>query len=956
LRPGTGLAVNLRRVESSFVLVLLSLAVVPAFQLAFAASGCAFSPCPTSAQASVTAASLPGGIFAYTFTITNTSPQGYGVNEFLVNLQYNVPDGTFPPLSGIASVAITTQNVPSGWDCGISTSYGALICDVVGGAGPNPGLVVAPLQTAQVTFTSTTIPPASLPFGANFFTLGPPEQSGFDFNDYATVTLTVTPVADAGPDQYTSPGIVVVLDGSSSYDPKGDTLTYSWVQTVGPTVTLTGASTPAPSFTAPPVTSSTILTFQLTVSVRGISSSDAVDVTDVPSTIFSFGAAVAPSPGNPNYNAEEPTVAASGSSVYVVWLNIGSISGKAGTVGFARSRDAGTTFDLVKTLSPPASVCTPFDCDAKGTGQVPPVVASSGDHVYVAWADYYHGPFFASSANGGSTFSTPVNVVPVSGANMGTTYATHVGIAADTKFVYLLSECIHCGGQSASELSFSVSSDFGQSFSTRSLSDASGITSSQMAVSQNNVYIVWSESIAGYSVIEFVNSTNNGQTFSAKSTLSIPTHNSQFPKIALSGNNVYVGWNDKDAMQVVLRISPDGGKTFGSQSTLFSVAPGVGGPLDVIVELTAYGSDVYALSSVKGSASSITFAASNTDGANFAPQQTLDNSPLFHWGTCCSYPHMVGQGSGAFVVWWFVPPSSSNGDVAFTYSTDNGVSFGGPVNLSNSPGSTSLTSVDNGGYNIDEMVASSGRVYVVWFEPGNAGTLVVKLATGALVPSTLSVSSSGAASTSVTNDPSGSTVVSQTDASGNLLTSVTLPPGSSAPTGAMSLTYSTAGSSNQVQVSGVTLPPGGSKSITFLVDAAANAVCINDEPSPATLTATACTNGPGNIPYNLACSAGTVTSSGPLGFPAGTPSPRTFTCTILQGASGTYMLVTGLAFSSVQSMVSPVFWPFGSGPMTILALSVIACLVVAFALGLRKSRARRTRLSRQPASYPATGT
>ena len=70
------------------------------------------------------------------------------------------------------------------------------------------------------------------------------------------------PTADAGDDQTVAAGATVNLDGTGSSDPDaGDTLDYTWTQTGGTAVTLTGADTATPSFTAPagPAT----LTFEL---------------------------------------------------------------------------------------------------------------------------------------------------------------------------------------------------------------------------------------------------------------------------------------------------------------------------------------------------------------------------------------------------------------------------------------------------------------------------------------------------------------------------------------------------------------------------------------------------------------------------------------------------------------------------------------------------------------------
>jgi len=80
------------------------------------------------------------------------------------------------------------------------------------------------------------------------------------------------PIAEAGPNQNVNEGSLVILNGSNSYDSDlGDTITYQWIQTGGnPTVTLNGANTATPSFTAPNVrVEGASLTFKLTVTDLG---------------------------------------------------------------------------------------------------------------------------------------------------------------------------------------------------------------------------------------------------------------------------------------------------------------------------------------------------------------------------------------------------------------------------------------------------------------------------------------------------------------------------------------------------------------------------------------------------------------------------------------------------------------------------------------------------------------
>lgn len=102
-----------------------------------------------------------------------------------------------------------------------------------------------------------------------------------------TVTLTVInvnarPTANAGVDQNVSGGAAVIMPGSGS-DIDGTIASYGWSQLSGTTVTMSGAATTTASFTAPAVTKTTVLTFQLTVTDNlGATGSDQIVVTITP--------------------------------------------------------------------------------------------------------------------------------------------------------------------------------------------------------------------------------------------------------------------------------------------------------------------------------------------------------------------------------------------------------------------------------------------------------------------------------------------------------------------------------------------------------------------------------------------------------------------------------------------------------------------------------------------------
>ena len=84
------------------------------------------------------------------------------------------------------------------------------------------------------------------------------------------------PVSNAGSDQNVVHPVLVTLVGSGSSDPDGDTMTYSWVQTSGTSVTLSSSTVSNPTFNT---NGAGTLAFQLTVSDGRLTSTDTVTIT-----------------------------------------------------------------------------------------------------------------------------------------------------------------------------------------------------------------------------------------------------------------------------------------------------------------------------------------------------------------------------------------------------------------------------------------------------------------------------------------------------------------------------------------------------------------------------------------------------------------------------------------------------------------------------------------------------
>jgi hypothetical protein len=88
------------------------------------------------------------------------------------------------------------------------------------------------------------------------------------------------PIANAGKDLSVDEGEKVHLDGSQSSGIYGETISYTWKQSSGPSAKLANSHSARPEFIAPQVDKNTNLKFELSVSdSHGLSSTDSVTVT-----------------------------------------------------------------------------------------------------------------------------------------------------------------------------------------------------------------------------------------------------------------------------------------------------------------------------------------------------------------------------------------------------------------------------------------------------------------------------------------------------------------------------------------------------------------------------------------------------------------------------------------------------------------------------------------------------
>jgi hypothetical protein len=184
-----------------------------------------------------------------TVTLTNAGDKPATVKTVSVVDAVDIASATFDPTAHTLAVTATSSDKST-----------------------PPALTAAgfgPLTAATTTFDNVSAAPLTLTVTSS--------AGGTDTDTVRGVGAALAPIgvqAFAGADATVQQGQQVTLDGSGS---TGDIASYSWHQTAGTAVTLTGANTAKPSFTVPSTPGT--LTFSLTVTGPGDDSTDTVDLT-----------------------------------------------------------------------------------------------------------------------------------------------------------------------------------------------------------------------------------------------------------------------------------------------------------------------------------------------------------------------------------------------------------------------------------------------------------------------------------------------------------------------------------------------------------------------------------------------------------------------------------------------------------------------------------------------------
>ena len=373
-----------------------------------------------------------------------------------------------------------------------------------------------------------------------------------------------------------------------------------------------------------------------------------------------------------NGSGVQPVLASYGNNVYVAWEN-GYTGYPPSYVLLAKSIDDGNTFDkpiILDNKLNSSSVITQLVADKNHLfavidelGETPPYISDT---------------YFLASHDNGSTWGQKIELLPYPVFENSLGY--NISIQQVEKNILVSGEnkisCTDNPNVCNYVIFFRKSTDLGSSFGKEiNVTTVINPVQLQMAVSGNNVYLVWATLVDNSQVLFFAKSNDGGSTFSTPVILSQKSGDSEWPHIVAGGNNVYFIWKYDNA---------------GVLST----------SRDIFGRLSAHQSGI--------------FFVKSTDGGNTLSQPVNlsgDIGASYFSGISISHNNLYAS-------WTSIREDKEN--VFFSKSTDNGTTFDNPINLTGRSDAFfgQIVSSD------DNVYVAGGTSYpgdILWFKASNDG-------------------------------------------------------------------------------------------------------------------------------------------------------------------------------------------------------------------------------------------
>jgi len=358
-------------------------------------------------------------------------------------------------------------------------------------------------------------------------------------------------------------------------------------------------------------------------------------------------------------------------SVYLVWTDT---SPGNNDIFFSRSTNGAMNFENSINLS-----------NNNGTSAFPRMTVYD-NNVFVTWYDYSPGIsdiFFARSMDDGFSFET-INL----SQNNGVSFNPWIRVNENNVYIVWNDESPHLPPnihRDAGDIDvflgdldilIATSHDGGSKFDVSNLSNSQGMSSNpRIAVSGNNVYVVWNEeTMAGYEIF-FSKSIDNGTTFSEPINVSRSDAESLDAGLQVSGDNVYIVWHEstQDTSDIFFAASDNDGLSFDLPINL-STMEGIPS-LTRDTQMVASGNNIFVVWSNQNINNGIFLAKSSDGGRTFGAPINLNDF------NNAEFSQIAANNDKIYVIW--AEQFLGTKEVFLRYSIDGGESFGSKINLSN---------------------------------------------------------------------------------------------------------------------------------------------------------------------------------------------------------------------------------------------------------------------------------
>jgi hypothetical protein len=270
---------------------------------------------------------------------------------------------------------------------------------------------------------------------------------------------------------------------------------------------------------------------------------------------------------------------------------------------------------------------------------------------------------------------------------------------------------------------FSRSTDGGTSFETNQLigSTTGGSGAASIATAGNHVYIVYEHCCdPANNVLDFVISSNNGQSFGNLETIFIPSEGetgSGQPTIAAEGSNVYIAFQLKtteDGGQVALMKSSNYGSSF-SDPILISDDEGTATQSDISLAIS--GDHIYITWHDVREPAGVYFSVSHDQGSTFKANQLIIET-----GSSYPCPAISAYGDDVAIsyagrhegIYGFVVITKISRDAGATWSNETIVSDTDVSRSGIGPSAVSVTDMGAGFLWIDSRGTWDENVFFDW--------------------------------------------------------------------------------------------------------------------------------------------------------------------------------------------------------------------------------------------------